>query len=160
MGFQLIQSAYAAPTAPPPVSTTITLNGPSINSGNGPLFNGEMSGVSDGSVSGGPPTYGNGSSVGGSITGTVFGAIPAAVVYEDGFGLFKTEVVLYGSHPQNFFSSMTFTDTSPALETFTSASATYNVFTGISGTFTSWQWNAIQHYPFGFGPNVVVTFNS
>lgn len=159
MGFQLIQSSYRAPVSIPS-STTVTLHGTSVNSGNGPLFSGEMNGVSNGLVSGGPPNYANGSSVGSSITGTVFGAVPAAIVFEDGFGLFKTEVILAGSHPQNFFSSMSFTDTTPALETFTSASATYNVFTGTNGTFTSWQWNAIEHYPFGFGLTVVVTFNS
>lgn len=160
MGFQVSQSSYKSAAAPPPISTTITIN-PGINSSGGPLFGGEQNGYNDGSVSGGPsfaPPYGQGNSVG-SVPSTqnVFGAQVESVVFEDGFGNFKIEVVLYGNHPQNFFSSMTYFNTTPALETFTSASATYAVIE--SGAYTTWQWNALQHYPFGFGGSKVITFN-
>lgn len=133
-----------------------------INSGNGPLFSGEMNGYSNGNISGGPPNYNNGSSVGGLHSGsgtTVNGATVWAICFEDGFGNFKNEVLLAGSHPQNFFTSVGWTSANSGLpESFTTASATYAVATGTNGTFTYWQWNAVSHYPFGFGSNFHVNF--
>lgn len=160
MGFQVSLSTYKTSAPPPPVSTTVTIN-PGPNSSGGPLFNGEQVGYNDGQVSGGPPNYNNGSSTGGVPgTQTMFGVQVQALTYEDGFGNFKNEVILYGSHPQNFFSTMSFLNTIAVLETYLSSAATYNVFTGTNGTFTSWQWNAMQHYPFGFGGSKVITFVS
>lgn len=144
-------------TSAQPATVTI-ISG--INSGNGPLIDGEMAGFSDGAVSGGPPNYNNGSSVGGvPTTQFLFGYQVQALCFEDTGGQFKTEVIVYGSHPQNLFNTMSFTSVaSGLLETFVSSGASYAVITGTHGTFTYWQWNAISHYPFGFSGTHVITF--
>lgn len=154
-GTVILFSDIAAP------SPSLVVIGPSVNGTGGPLYSGEMNGFSDGQVSGGSPNYNAGSSVGSLVSGTVFGVQVQGILYEDGGSDPQHSVmaILYGSHAQNFFSSMSFTDTTPALETFLSSAASYSVITGTNGTFTVWEWTAIQNFPFGFGPNVTVTFN-